>query len=151
MYLIMMHLLYKQFSKCQLKLLLFYCFTNIKIKDNIAMTLTSCHTRLLLCNIYSTKLVVQKKTLWSHFMDEVQLPQGQSHFKDAVYFLPLSSQKLMVLTLDQPWSHTVVFNMGHLDWESSTLASRSLLHCLYSKKTFTGGILIIDRNPHQSD
>ena len=68
----MMHLLYKQFSKCQLKLLLFYCFTNIKIKDNIAMTLTSCHARLLLCNIIQYKTGGTKKKhygpiLWMGF------------------------------------------------------------------------------------
>ena len=32
-------------------------------------------------------------------MDGVQLPQGYSHFKEAVYYLPLSSQKFMVLIL----------------------------------------------------
>ena len=32
-------------------------------------------------------------------MDGVQLPQGKSHFEEAVYFLPLSSQKSLVLTL----------------------------------------------------
>ena len=32
-------------------------------------------------------------------MDGVQLPQGQSHFKEAVYFLPLSFQKFLVLIL----------------------------------------------------
>ena len=39
-------------------------------------------------------------------MDGVQLPQGYSHFKEAIYFLPLSSQKLLVLitesTLEPP-------------------------------------------------
>ena len=30
-------------------------------------------------------------------MDAVQLPQGYSHFEEAVYFLPLSSQKFLVL------------------------------------------------------
>ena len=40
-----------------------------------------------------------KKTLWPLFMDGVQLPQGQSHFEEAVYFLPLSSQKFLVLIL----------------------------------------------------
>ena len=29
-------------------------------------------------------------------MDGVQLPQGYSHFKEAVYFLPFSSQKFLV-------------------------------------------------------
>ena len=32
-------------------------------------------------------------------MDRVQLPQGESHFQEAVYFLPLSSQKFLVLVL----------------------------------------------------
>ena len=31
-----------------------------------------------------------KKTVWPLFMDVVQLPQGQSHFEEAVYFLPYS-------------------------------------------------------------
>ena len=39
------------------------------------------------------------KTLWPLFMDRVQLPQGYSHFEEAVYFLPLSSQKFLVLIL----------------------------------------------------
>ena len=32
-------------------------------------------------------------------MDGVQLPQSSSHFEEAVYFLPLSPQKFLVLTL----------------------------------------------------
>ena len=32
-------------------------------------------------------------------MDGVQLPQGESHFEEVVYFLPLSSQKFLVLIL----------------------------------------------------
>ena len=32
-------------------------------------------------------------------MDGVQLPQGYGHFEEAVYFLPLSSQKFLVLIL----------------------------------------------------
>ena len=32
-------------------------------------------------------------------MAGVQLPQGWSHFEEAVYFLPLSSQKFLVLIL----------------------------------------------------
>ena len=32
-------------------------------------------------------------------MDGVQLAEGQSHFEEAVYFLPLSSHKLLVLIL----------------------------------------------------
>ena len=33
------------------------------------------------------------------FMDGVQLPQGLDHFEKAVYFLPLTSQKCLVLIL----------------------------------------------------
>ena len=32
-------------------------------------------------------------------MDGVQLPQGYGHFEEPVYFLPLSSQKFLVLIL----------------------------------------------------
>ena len=32
-------------------------------------------------------------------MDGVQLPQGKSNFEKAVYFLPLSSQKFLILIL----------------------------------------------------
>ena len=32
-------------------------------------------------------------------MDGVQLPQGYSHFEEVVYFVPLSPQKFLVLTL----------------------------------------------------
>ena len=31
------------------------------------------------------------------FMDWVQLPQGYSHVEEAVYFLPFSSQKFLVI------------------------------------------------------
>ena len=50
-------------------------------------------------------------------MDGVQLTQGYSHFEEAVYFLPLTSQKFLLLILstsDRPLSHTVVLNMGPL-------------------------------------
>ena len=41
----------------------------------------------------------KKKTLWPLFIDGVQLPQGCSHFEQAVYILPFSSQKFLVLIL----------------------------------------------------
>ena len=41
----------------------------------------------------------KKKTLWPFFVDGVQLTQGYSHFEEAVYFLPSSSQKFLVLIL----------------------------------------------------
>ena len=40
---------------------------------------------------------LQVLLLWPLFMDGVQLPQGQSHFEEAVYFSPLGSQKFLVL------------------------------------------------------
>ena len=46
-----------------------------------------------------------KKTLWPLVVNGVQLPQGLNHFDEAVYFLPLSSQKFLVLILStsQGW------------------------------------------------
>ena len=35
-----------------------------------------------------------KKTLWPLFMDGIQLPQGYSHFEEAVYFLLFSSPEI---------------------------------------------------------
>ena len=62
------------------------------------------------------------------FMDGVQLSQGQSHFEEAVYFLPLNSQNFLLLRrCSQPWSHQVIWNLGHLDWESSTLKTSCML------------------------
>ena len=69
------------------------------------------------------------------FMDGVQLPQGYSHFEEAVYFLPLSSQIFWYSLyrprkderLSRPWSHPVVLSTGPLDWESSALTTRPLL------------------------
>ena len=58
-------------------------------------THTSNYTRLLWWKLQKKK----KKTLWSLFMDGVQQAQGYSHFEEAVYFLPLSSQKFLVLIL----------------------------------------------------
>ena len=37
-----------------------------------------------------TFLKKKQKTLWLRFMDGVQLPQGYSHFEEAVYFLPFT-------------------------------------------------------------
>ena len=67
-------------------------------------------------------------------MDGVQLPQGYSHFEEAVYFLPLSSQIFWYSLyrprkderLSRPWSHPMVLNTGLLDWESSALTTTPL-------------------------
>ena len=76
------------------------------------------------------------KTLWPLFMDGVQLPQGYSHFEEAVYFyhsVPRNSWYSFYRPrnddrLSRPWSHPVFLNTGPLDWESSTLTTRPLLH-----------------------
>ena len=79
---------------------------------------------------------LKKNLMAPFFMDGVQLPQGYNHFEEAVYFLPFSSQKFLVLILStleewklsRPWSHPVVLNTGPLDWEFSALTTRLLLH-----------------------
>ena len=65
-------------------------------------------------NIFLSEIMIEKRFLKlqeSHLpvsmlltkskkvMDGFQLPQGYSHFKEAVYFLPLISQKFLVLIL----------------------------------------------------
>ena len=50
-------------------------------------------------NVLNIKKLKKKQTLWPLFMDGVQLSQGYSHFEEAVYFLPLSSQKFLELIL----------------------------------------------------
>ena len=69
-----------------------------------------------LCNVIkkNTKnrtidLFKSYKTLWPLFMDGVQLPQGYSHFEEAVY-QPRKDERL-----SRPWSHPVVLNTGLLD------------------------------------
>ena len=55
----------------------------------------------------------------------------QCHYVEVVYFLPLSSQKFRPQKderLNRPWSHPVGLNMGPLDWESSVVTTRALLH-----------------------
>ena len=64
-------------------------------------------------------------------MDGVKVSKGYSHFEEAVYFLPFSSQTFLVLILStskderlsEPWSHPVVLNTEPLDWESSALTT----------------------------
>ena len=46
----------------------------------------------LTCIAYKMMVKKNKKTLWPLFRDGVQLSQGYSHFEEAVYFLPFSSQ-----------------------------------------------------------
>ena len=82
---------------------------------------------------YAVFVKLKKKNFMApFFMDGFQLPQGYSHF-EAVYFLPFSSQKFLVLILStglkrlsRPWSHPVVLNTEPMDWESSALTTRPL-------------------------
>ena len=70
------------------------------------------------------------------FMDRVQLPQGQSHFEEAIYFLPVSCQKYLVLILSTSEGCKAELilkppsglNVGPLDWESSAITTRPLIH-----------------------
>ena len=50
-------------------------------------------------------------------------PRLQSHYKEAVYFLPREDERLR-----QPWSQPVLLNTGPLDRESIALTTRPLLH-----------------------
>ena len=49
---------------------------------------------------YKNSYHIWKKIFYGpFFMDGVQLPQRYSHFEEAIYFLPFSSQKFLVLIL----------------------------------------------------
>ena len=56
-------------------------------------------TGYMIGGLVLTGLQVKKKALRPLFMDGVQLPQGYSHFEEAVYFLPFSSQNFLALIL----------------------------------------------------
>ena len=60
----------------------------------------------------------------------------QSHYEETVYFLPFSSQEILVLNwltsekdekLSWPWSLPVVLKPGPMEYESSTLTTRLLI------------------------
>ena len=69
---------------------------NLLHKDMILKRITE---ETLVTLRHQMYLLNYQKTLWPLVMDGVQLPQGCSHFEEAVYFLPLSSQKFLVLIL----------------------------------------------------
>ena len=58
-------------------------------------------------------------SLWPLFMDGVQLPQGLSHFEGAVYFLPLTSWKLLVLILTTSDGWKVKLTLVELKFQKS--------------------------------
>ena len=75
-------------------------------------------------------------------MDGVQLPQGYSHFQEAVYFLPLSSQKFLVLILStsEGWKAESTLEPTQWfwtrdSWIGNTLTTRPLLHKLRGTKS----------------
>ena len=87
-----------------------------------------------LCFKDSWYLEYKNKTLWPLFMDGVRATsRRQFTFYQSVprnswysFYRPQKDEKL-----SRPWSHPVVLNTGPLDWESSTLTTRPLLHkCL---------------------
>ena len=73
-------------------------------------------------------------------MDGIQLPQGYSHFEEAVYFPRNSWYSFYRPRKDErvsaPWSHPVVLDTGPLDWESSALTARPLLHKKFKNVLF---------------
>ena len=84
-----------------------------------------------------TKLYTKKKKkLWPFSMDGVQLPHSYSHFEEAIYFLPFSSQKFLVLNLStsEGWKAELTmepssgFEHRTPGLESSALTTRPLLH-----------------------
>ena len=87
-------------------------------------------------------------------MDGVQLPQGYSHFEEVVYFyhsVPRNSWYSFYRPrknerLSRPWSHPLVLDTGHLDWESSALTTRPLLHELISLPSNEVNVVKISEN-----
>ena len=105
-------------------------------------------------------------------MDGVQLPQGLSHFEEAVYFLPQVPrnswyslyQPRKAERLSRPWSHPMVLNTGPLEWESSALTTMPLLryssvvdlyevkskYCIFWLTKISIKSIIICYNPEQN-
>ena len=73
--------------------------TFVKIADNQKVEMLFLKMSDLENKLSNVCEVLKKKTLWPLFINGVQLPQGFSHFKVAVYFLPFSSQKFLLLIL----------------------------------------------------
>ena len=71
-------------------------------------------------------------------MDGVQLPQGYSHFEEAVYFLPFSSQKFLVLILStsEGWKAESTLKRHFKFSNSFTGKSIDKLHLLVVIKGF---------------
>ena len=74
-------------------------FTCVRLKAALPTLSIFIVKRIPNNNLNAVGVYTLKKTLWPLFMDGVQPPQGYSHFEESVYFLPLSSQKFLVLIL----------------------------------------------------
>ena len=85
------------------------------------------------------KHLKRKKNFMPLFMDGVQLPQGLNHFEEAVYLLPLSSQKFLVLILLtlEGWKaeSTLELPSGFKHWNPwiGNPAPKPLGHCSISR------------------
>ena len=73
----------------------------------------------------------KKKSLWPLFMDGVQLPQGYSHFEEAVYFLPTSEGWKAESTLEPPSG----FEHGTPKTEMAKNYGRAILECTHKSIT----------------
>ena len=58
-------------------------------------------------------------------MDGVQVPQGYSHFEEGVYFLPLSSQKFLLLILSTSEGWKAESNLEQFHYTTQQDISRS--------------------------
>ena len=82
------------------------------------------------CDISS---ILLKKTLWSLFMDRVQLPKvyRATARRQFTFYHSISRNSWYLFDqpwkdekLTQPWSHRATFNTGSFDWGSSDLTNR---------------------------
>ena len=95
-----------------------------------------------LFQVLKVNIYIWKKTSWSLFMDGVQLPKEPLQFKEAAYFLPLSSQKFMVLiggwkaATESTWSQNFVyFLLFHIILISRYhIYFRTILLCIKTKR-----------------
>ena len=88
----------------------------------------------------ATKYLKKKKNFMAPFYDGVQLPQGLSHFKETVYFLPLSSQIFLVLILStsEGWkAESTLEPPTGFEYGTPGLGIQHLNHLRFKKKEET--------------
>ena len=78
-------------------------------------------------------------------MDEFSCLSLQSHYEEAVYFLEVSEWEFQLAwSNSEGWKVELTLvppsglNTGHLDWESSTITTRLLLHDLDYQNKIAG-------------